>query len=239
MQNGLFGTRDIDWDLPTKRNYALWYARRNRFSRILLLDDDIRDISASIIKHGNSLLQSFMVCGLFVDEFPDTSVTGHAEIVLGEDVRTFLSGNSLFLRANTDLGFFPKIYNEDWIFMIPHVHAKQVAAAGVIQQEPYDPFVSAALAEFQEPGEVIADGLLALVNACAYDRRFDQDTWRELLGIRRQWLADLKSRVPYERQRVAMGTALCRCQSILEDDCVRFVEDWEKDCETWRSLIRG
>jgi hypothetical protein len=228
---------DFPWDLPTKRNYVLWYARRNKLRNILLLDDDIRGITSSILKQGASALERFSLCGLFVDDFPDTSVVGHINIASGDSEWTFISGNSLFVRADLNLGFFPPIYNEDWIFLTPHLIESQVAVIGNIQQKHYDPFVDPSLAALQEPGEVIAEGMFALLHAQAYDRRFDHVTWRELLKLRREWITTLLQRSLQSRQQSAATMALRRCEEITERDCVQFIEDWERDCELWSSIL--
>lgn len=227
-----------EWDLPAKRNYALWYARRHRFSRILLLDDDIRGFQATALAAGANALHAFVISGFFVDDFPDTSAIGHVEIESGELVWTFLSGSCLFVRADGDLGFFPPIYNEDWLFMIPHIAHWLVSSLGAIRQKPYDPFSRSSVARFQEFGEIIADGLLALVASGRYHERLNCDTWRQLLRLHRDWLAKLAIGISHNRHRAIVDAALTKSAEVTERDCVRFVRDWEADRELWNQTLR-
>lgn len=227
-----------EWDLPAKRNYALWYARKHRFSRILLLDDDIRGLRATALGAGANALQEFVISGFFVDDFPDTSAIGHLEIESGEPVWTFLSGSCLFVRADGDLGFFPPIYNEDWLFMLPHIARSRVSSLGTISQKPYDPFARPSVALFQEPGEIIADGLFALVASDRYSERLNCDTWRQILRLRRDCLAKLERAISHNRHRAILDAALKISAEMTEWDCVRFVRDWEADRELWNLTLR-
>ncbi len=236
--NGLCNSYFVDWDLPAKRNYALWYARRHRLDRILLLDDDIRHLQAADLAAGANALQQFVLSGFFVDKFPDTSAIGHVELNSGEPVWTFLSGSCLFVRADGDLGFFPPVYNEDWLFMIPHITQGRVCSLGCVHQKEYDPFAEPLVALFQEFGEIIADGLFALVASNRYLERLDPEIWRELLSLRQDWLTELATRTSDSRHQAIVETALVRCAEITEWDCVRFVSDWESDRKFWNHTLQ-
>ena len=219
----------VEWDLPAKRNYALWYARRHRLNRIMLLDDDIRDLQATAFIAGANALQDFVVSGFFVDDFPDTSAIGHVEIESGEPVSTFLSGSCLFVRADGDVGFFPPIYNEDWLFMIPHIAQGSVCSLGNVWQKPYDPFANPSVGLFQEFGEIIADSLFALLASNRYPERLNPRVWRKLLSLRRDWLTELSASTSNSRHRTIVEVARAKCAEITEADCVLFVSDWESD----------
>lgn len=228
----------VEWDLPVKRNYALWYARRHRLNHILLLDDDIRDLQTTALAAGANALQDFVVSGFFVDDFPDTSAIGHIEIESGEPISTFLSGSCLFFRADGDVGFFPPIYNEDWIFMLPHITQGRVCSLGCVRQKPYDPFANPSVALFQEFGEIIADSLFALVASNHYSERLDPNIWRKLLSLRRDWLMELAARTSNSRHRAIVEAARAQCAEINEADCVRFVSDWESDRKFWNHTLQ-
>lgn len=224
------------WDLPLKRNYALWHAQKHRFRRILLLDDDIRGLNDANLRAGASALARWVIAGFFVDDFPDTSVVGHVELALGEAAWPFLSGSCLFVRTEA-VGPFPPIYNEDWICMAPEIAQGNVVSLGLVNQESYDAFARSTLAAWQEPGEIIADGLFALLAAERYEERLDLSTWRTLLSLRRRWLKSLGARVNDPRHRTAVDCARARCNEIKEWDCVGFLADWEQDRKQWiRSL---
>jgi hypothetical protein len=226
------------WDLPLKRNFALWHAHAHRFGRILLLDDDIRGLNAARLRAGASALNRWSIAGFFVDEFPDTSLIGHIALALGEPVLPFLGGSCLFIRTDTPVGPFPPIYNEDWIFMAPELAERRVASLGRVRQEPHDPFARASLAVFQEPGEIIADGLFALLSAGRYDQRLDPSVWRTLLSLRRRRLDCLAERTTDPRHGMAIAWAQEVCSKITDLDCARFIGNWERDRERWTSMLR-
>ncbi len=236
--NPRFVISSAHWDLPLKRNFALWHARREGFGRILLLDDDIRGLTASMLRAGASALDRWHLAGPFVDEFPDTSVIGHVELALGESVITFLSGSCVFLRADVTLGFFPPVYNEDWIFMAPEIATNRVASLGRISQEQYDPFAVQSMAAFQELGEIIGDGLFTMLAANLYNSRHDTACWNSFLSVRRAWLRLLAMRAEDARHRRAVDDARAVCDGITAKDCAGFVGDWEYDRVAWNRALR-
>ncbi|MBK7481882.1 MAG: hypothetical protein IPO56_17050 [Flavobacteriales bacterium] len=232
-----FGVPLDQWDLPQKRNYALWHSAGHGYKRILLLDDDIRGLGKSEIQKASAALCNAQVSGFFVDQFPDTSVIGHIELALGEPVSTFMSGSCLFLDVTRCTGFFPTIYNEDWIFMAPSIELGQACSLGQVSQEEYDPFISSDVASFQEPGEILGDGLFSLIAAGAYTERHRTEVWDDLLAIRYDWLIWLSGKVTDQRHRLAIAASLDRFRTIGSSDCVAYIHAWEYDRETWVSAL--
>ncbi len=237
--NPLFAVAGETWDLPLKRNYALWHAYKHRFRRILLLDDDIRGLSAARLRAGASALDRWSMAGFFVDDFPDTSMIGHVELAIGERVSPFLSGSCLFVRTEVPVGPFPPIYNEDWICMAPEIAQGRVVSIGCVNQEPHDPFAQVSLAAFQEKGEILADGLFALLAADRYKERLDPAAWRRLLSLRSSWLECLAGRVSEPQHRATVECARAAGAAITEIDCVRFIDDWEHDRRQWIDILQG
>jgi len=236
--NPLFSTPAATWDLPLKRNYALWHARENGYRCILLLDDDIRGLDDALFRTGTAALQQWPIAGVFIDEFPDTSVIGHVELSVGERVIPFLSGSCLFVRCDAPVGFFPQIYNEDWIFMASHMACGKVCSFGSIRQEPYDPFSESSRPVFQEPGEIIADGLFALLACGRYGDRFDESIWSAILSKRREWLAVLAQRTEDLLHRSAVEAARAVCERVGSRDCTEYISDVEHDRQTWDRLLK-
>lgn len=225
------------WDLPIKRNYALWHANKHGYRRILLVDDDIRGMTEEQLSIGAIALSNYTIAGLFVQYFPDTSLVGHAAIRIGEHLQPFLSGSCLFIRADLATGLFPPIYNEDWIYMAYEIEKGAVCSLGSIEQEIYDPFSRTDAAVFQEPGEVIADGLFVLLDRRRFQDRFSPDFWAAFLRKRVAWLEYLRRRVYEPDHRVAIGEALSRCTEITPEQCVSFILDYEQDRVKWRSVL--
>lgn len=237
VSNPVFAISAADWDLPLKRNYALWHAHKNGFHRILLLDDDIRGLAGPQLLAGASALSRWVVAGFFVDNFPDTSVVGHVELAVGEPLWPFLSGSCLFVRTDVPVGFFPPIYNEDWIFMAPAIEQGNICSLGLVSQAAHDPFSCLSLSTFQEPGEIIADGLFALLAAGRYMERFEPTVWSALLSQRRAWLRSLAAHAKDPRHRSAVDRARTRCDQITDVDCAGYINDLEYDRAQWaRSL---
>ena len=238
FSNPLFTVPTDVWDLPFKRNYALWHAHKLGFNRILLLDDDILGMDDTRCLAGADALSQWSLAGFFVDDFPDTSVVGHVKLSLGEPVSPFLSGSCLFLRTDLTTGFFPPIYNEDWIFMAQEIARGSVCSLGLIQQEAHDPFARPGTAMFQEPGEIIADGLFALLVAGRYADRFSLNVWAALLSQRRCWLTVLADRTKHPRHLSAIDEARTICTKLTSEDCVGFISVYEQDIPNWNQTLR-
>lgn len=228
----------LEWDLPTKRNFAVWFAKKQNMERILLLDDDIRGLDHRFLSRGANALDSYLLCGPFVDDFPDTSVVGHIELALGYHVSTFMSGSCLFMRSDCDIGFFPPIYNEDWLFMLPQVMRGRVGALGCISQEPYDPFADPSLATFQEGGEIVAEGLYALASSDRYGDRFDTGTWSEIVEMRVHDLTHLLVRARDEQHKRILLVALEACNHIAPSQCAAFVCGMEDAHAHWNMALK-
>lgn len=227
-----------NWDLPQKRNHAIWYAKKRHYQRILLLDDDIRGLNRDHLNAGTASLSQVMIAGFVVDDFPDTSAIRHVSAAKGDPICPFLSGSCLFVRTDDDVNFFPPIYNEDWLFMLPQIVKGRVASLGRIQQLSHDPFAFPERARFQEAGETIVDGLFALVTSNRYDERFDASTWHEFLNLRRRWLRDLAQRSDSGPATLIINAALSSSDKITAKECIQFINDWETDLSLWRSALQ-
>ena len=235
----VFSVDQCEWDLPTKRNFALWHAARNRFRHILLLDDDIRGLAPEFLCRAGEALTSHSIVGGFVTQFPDTSVVGHIERTVGVDVYPFMSGSCLFIDVNSVTGMFPAIYNEDWVFMAPEIERRRVCSIGCVHQAAADPFDNASLASFQEPGELIADSIFTMLGAGMYGKRFRVATWAECLSERLKWLEQLQHRVAADTYKTALTSAVVRLKGITPQDCVDYMEALEHDREMWKRLMDG
>lgn len=231
-----FAVGSHNWDLPIKRNYALWFARRRGFRNILILDDDIRGLGFSQLAAGARALRDNSVAGFYIDDFPDLSVVGHARRLIGRSCPTFLSGGCLFLRLGTGPGFFPPIYNDDWLFLISYLIDGAACALGELGQKPHDPFAGPFAARFQEFGETIADGLYALLVSGLYHVRLERRQWKTILSLRRTQLADIIDGLQ-GKHRGVLQKALQQSRSITEADCVRFLQEWDNAAQRWNDLL--
>ena len=227
------------WDLPMKRNYVIQHALKMGYEKILLMDDDIRSVNERCLVIGADCLEDYVLAGCFVEDFLDTSVLGHLEKAAGEHIDPFLSGSFLFVRPRGVSGFFPCLYNEDWLFMIPHIMNGSICSFGSIRQVEFDPFNDMSRPLFQEFGEVMIEGLFALLAAKQYEHRHEIRAWSDIISQRREILHSLSHRLTEAKHQKAIATMLEANNKITPDDCCKFVLDWETDLESWKTYIGG
>lgn len=225
------------WDLPEKRNYALLFARRKGYKSILLIDDDIRQVTQSSACKGTRLLNRYNVSGCFVSDFPDTSVHGHLERIANREIFPFLSGSFLFISPLRTQGFFPCIYNEDWLFMLPYILERSICSFGTIKQMAYDPFCDLSKADFQEFGEIVAEGLYGLVKTGDYGRRYRLETWERVIQQRLATLAELSRILDRHNYGLIIDAIIKANTMITPIDCVDFVTGWESDITVWNEYL--
>lgn len=230
--------RNITWDLPLKRNYALYFSRMQSYSKILLMDDDIRNVNSNMLNIGAKCLDNYILAGCFVKDFPDLSVICHLEKISGEEIISFLSGSFLFIRPFSSYSFFPKIYNEDWLFMLPHIIDKTICSFGLIQQLSYDPFENPYKATFQEFGEIIAEGIYALLSSNLYDLRFKKEGWEHIINERKETLFSLKKTFSDPKIQKIIDYAIAVNKSISYQHCLNFLIDMERDQQAWNSFLK-
>lgn len=225
-----------EWDLPVKRNFALLHAVQNGFKNILLIDDDIDGISKMIFNKGIAALNVNNISGCLVEGFADTSVIGHIEQKYGEQYFPFLSGSFLFINPITCKSFFPLIYNEDWLFMIPSIIQNKVTAVGMISQKNYDPFNDMGRIKLQEFGELIAEGLFELISQSNFERRYDKQFWEEYLNYRQAYVKELlpqadNKHVPFLKESLSIS------EKIKSMHCLEFIRNWEEDIVTFNTIM--
>ncbi len=144
----------------------------------------------------------------------------------------------MFIRPLLSYSFFPKIYNEDWLFMLPHVIDNTICSFGSIQQLPYDPFANPCKAAFEEFGDIIAEGLYTLLSSNNYDIRFKKEVWDDIINERRETLISLKQTFRESRIQEVINYAMVANKSISDRDCLDFLTDMERDQETWNSFLK-
>ena len=78
--------------------------------------------------------------------------------------------------------FFPDLYNEDWLFFYRDAAAERLATPGSLaEQVPYDPFADPQRAAGQEFGDVIAEGLYALLHSGLGSEAASEEYWYQFL----------------------------------------------------------
>lgn len=232
-------------NLSTKRNLGLLLARKAGWERIFFLDDDIRDIGHPDLQSTVSMLARYRSAGMRVKTFPDNSAACHAHRITGGSQDVFLSGAALAVDMRHEVGFFANVYNEDWLFMYEDVASKAIGSSPRrITQLRYDPFADPERAAWQEFGDVLAEGLYALLD-CGLDlRHATRDFWRNFLRGRHKFLTTIIRRAgtldEAERdQLLASVQAALTCSRTIKPRVLEcYISRWQQDREEWRQRMK-
>ncbi|HUC23374.1 MAG TPA: hypothetical protein VMA73_11760 [Streptosporangiaceae bacterium] len=233
-------------DLSMKRNVGLVLAKMLGWRRIFFLDDDIRDISYSDLQRTVNMLSSFSAAGMWVTEFPDNSIVCHANRITGGSQDVFVTGAALAVDCESDIGFFPDIYNEDWLFFFDAASKGELGNSYLkATQLYYYPFANAERAAWQEFGDVLAEGLYALLHLGRDVAQATSEYWGAFLDARRHFLEATLSRAdeaPPDMQdeiTASLQSALKCLNEITPDLCARYVEAWRHDLKRWKRRWAG
>jgi hypothetical protein len=237
-------------DLSLKRNTGLLLARMLGWDRIFFLDDDIRWISADTLRSTVSLLgaagHGYRTAGMSVRDYPDNSVVCHARREVGEKQGVFVSGSVLAVDCRVPFDFFPDLYNEDWLFFHRDAAEGRLATPGSIaEQLPYDPFGDPRRAAGQEFGDVIAEGLYALLHSGLRAEAANEKYWERFLEDRNRVLEVVRQRLPrarsHKRKKISrsIGAAQQTLGTITPELCADYVAAWQRDLERWAGVLAG
>ncbi len=194
-------------DLSMKRNTGLLLARMLGWERIFFMDDDIRAVSAQTVLSTLSVLGTgghrYRTAGMSVKSYPDNSVVCHARREVGEDQDVFVSGSVLAVDCRMPFDFFPDLYNEDWLFFYRDAAEESLATGGSLaEQLAYDPFADPQRAAGQEFGDVIAEGLYALLHSGLGPESADEEYWNRFLEQRSSVLDGVCKLLPNARSEL-------------------------------------
>jgi hypothetical protein len=242
--------RDID--LSAKRNIGLALARMLGWERIFFMDDDIRDIDVRAVLRTVSMLgwkqsypAKYNAVGMRVPNFPDNSVACYAHRLTGEFQDVFISGSVLAVDCTAPFGFFPDIYNEDWLFFYQDAANGHLGSSGInATQLVYDPFASPRRAGGQEFGDVLAEGLYALLEHGTKAEDASAEDWRGFLDNRECFLKAILGRQEKAPANVRLGmvnaiqAALGSLSHIQPEMCIEYVQLWQADLASWAGLVR-
>ena len=228
-------------DLSVKRNVGLVLARMMGWRRIFFLDDDIRDISHPDLKDTIAMLGAYPSVGMWVMNYPDNSIVCHANRMTGGFQDVFVSGAVLAVDCDADIGFFPDIYNEDWLFFYDDAANVRLAnSARIATQLRYYPFADSKRAAWQEFGDVIAEGLYGLLHLGGDADDARRDYWTQFLEARRRFLEAIISRS--DKAPPSIKTDMLRsvesalkCSLTIDPTlCERYIRLWRQDLVDWK-----
>jgi hypothetical protein len=158
----------------------------------------------------------------------------------------FVSGSALVLDPARCTGFFPKIYNEDWLFLTPALRENLVGLVGTVRQRPYPPFPDPGRARVEEFGEVVGEGVVDSVRRGRLSDELRWPTfWADFLRRRQSFIrraeygvADLSLDNRHRAAALAsLGVAQEALAKITADQCADYYRSWCLDLATWQSRL--
>lgn len=244
-------------DLSLKRNVGLLLARLRGWRKIVYIDDDIT-LGKSDIARISHQLDNHQFAGMACRDFPDNSVFCHARRLAKLHQDVFVSGGVLGVNcSDLPMPFFADVYNEDWFFVGEAAARRRLVKAGEAHQAPYDPFAEPTRAGCEEFGDLLAEGLYALIENQGAGSSFRQVThlaneryWSSFIDVRWHDLQDTRARLEAFAGRdsgsdtvtdgiKSLNEALGRYGSdqINAERCARFLEAWRGDTSEWARAI--
>ena len=248
------GVSHCPLDISRKRNLGLALAQLCGWTRLLFLDDDIRDLTALKVATAASLLDEYPVVGFQVRNYPDNSVVGYAKRLAGWNQDVFISGGSLLVNPQQLNGFFPPVYHEDWFCCLNHICAGTVAIGGEVEQLAFTPFATPMRAWLEEFADILGEGLLWLIHhkrdlsipqGSFWAEAMDSSFWRSALKRRAMLLDEIARRLHKQLPQggdiaaalVSIKQAEIRRRELAADDFVSFVEQWLRDLAEWQARL--
>ena len=249
-------------DAAVKRNLGIAAAVRAGWRYLLFLDDDVitkdddRTLDKSGIDAAVTALQArsnLRAISWTVEEFPDNSVIGHARRLAGKEQTIFVGSAALLVRCDERLPFFPGVYNEDWMFLIALAQASSqygqcIARAGSVRQLQYDPY-SSTRAMSEEPGDIIAEGLMNLLEddgPALWAVAGTPAYWRRAVARRSALINDLIRSLELtpdvesaRRARTALNAALRLHRSASPESLRNYVLSWRADLPRWQAYLEA
>jgi hypothetical protein len=226
-------------DLSLKRNLALLLAHLAGWRTVFLLDDDIFGVTPDAVARGVAALPRGGAVGMPAREFPDNSVVCHANRRTGYEQDVFVSASALVVDCEEVTSFFPRIYNEDWLYMAPAIARGAVVELGSSCQLPYDPFADPERASDQEFGNVVADGLMSLLHRADLTEAERPGYWTEFLARRKAFIGGIAGRTRAEDSAVlaALAAAERRRAGISTAELAEYVVAWGRDRTAWHEAL--
>jgi hypothetical protein len=248
-----------DSDLSAKRNIGLLLARLHGWNKIVFVDDDVTLSRTDNVARLAGQLDWYQVAGMIVRDYPDNSVVCHARRAAGLPQDVFLTGAVLGVHCNNlPLSFFPDIYNEDWFFFAREAASRQLRGVGQATQLEYNPYAKPDRARREEFGDLLAEGLFALMGQVDPSVRFgdqlraaDEAYWSRFIDARHNVITETMALLSVAVERNGdhghLSSALVSLAAagnhldhmITAEDCVSFVDAWRDDLEEWQRFSSG
>ncbi|HEY7049937.1 MAG TPA: hypothetical protein VH373_22170 [Jatrophihabitantaceae bacterium] len=232
-------------DLSRKRNLGLMLGKLAGWRSLLFLDDDIYGWDLANVERAVTALDQHTAVGMPALSFPDNSIVCHAHRLVEPTQDVFVSGSALIVDVQQADTFFPEIYNEDWLFLAPHIERGRVGAVGSVTQLAYDPFAKPRRAADQEFGDVLAEGLMGYLHSSSLRPPPSVEYWEAFLQARAAFievtmvgclspsLGASKASSPLP----ALDEAARALSEISAASLVEYVNAWLADLGSWRAFV--
>jgi hypothetical protein len=152
----------------------------------------------------------------------------------------FVSGAALAVDCENDIAFFPDIYNEDWLFFFDAASESKLGNSYLkATQLYYYPFANAERAALQEFGDVLAEGLYALLHLGMNTEHATSMYWSFFEEARRDFLEAALSRaqdasLDIRHEITASLQSALKCLAEIDPEVLaRYVEAWRQDLGDW------
>ena len=210
---------------------------------MVFLDDDIEVSDHAGLLSAAALLGRFDVVGMHNVGYPDNSVVCHALREVGGEQGTFIGGGGMLVAPHRSFSFFPKIYNEDWFYLLGPHRLSTVGRSGSMVQQPYDPFATPARAINEEFGDCLAEGLFWVLDNGGRIGNADLAHWQVFLKRRRALIDRITAMAmgrPIGRRGpmlASLDAARRRLALITPELCVDFIQAWQRDRREWTAFV--
>ena len=249
-------------DTSQKRNFALRLAQIMGWSSIFFMDDDIQLSLEQFLKATTLIREEhdISIVGFNARDFPDLSVINHAHRWVNGQIDSFLGAGAFLVKIDPHMGFFPHIYNEDWLFLLESYLSKRgrIVWAGSIKQDAYDPYRLRKRAMQEEPGDVLGEGFMRLIVSSSLENKKDQPTiasvikkadetfWEHEIDRRIQFIQStiqtIKDTKMPSKQKYSALTALEVSLELLVGNITpitakslsKWTREWGRDLQVWR-----
>jgi hypothetical protein len=178
-------------------------------------------------------------------EFPDNSIVCHARRAIGKSQDVFVSGSALDVDCIVSFGFFPDVYNEEWLFFYRDAAEGHLGSLGhTVTQLRYDPFANPQRAADQEFGDVIAEGRYALLDKELSTEPATVDRWEQFIAGRRQIIEEVIERSAgvsedvRDKMLYALQIASKTLEHIKPQMCVDYIDHWRRDLLRWDRTLK-
>ncbi len=240
-------------DTSEKRNLGLLIAALSGWRTVLFLDDDIEVTDPHDVLRAATLLDSHFAVGLRIEGFPDNSVVCHAVRDTGGEQDTFIGGGALLVGLDAADSFYPKIYNEDWFYLMqvagPGLSPRPAGRSARALQGVYDPYANPERATSEEFGDCLAEAVFALFDTGKDIAKVKKTYWSAFLRDRQRLIGGMLDRLGPRRNADEQGRAMIdslraartRCGALqAEPDLFRrYLVAWRADVVMWQQHVHG